>query len=86
MTAGTGVKDAVRTFIVEQLEWPGPVDELTDDASLIDAGVIDSLSLIEVAHWLGERYHITINDTDLVAANFSTLEAIEGFVQRGAKS
>jgi acyl carrier protein len=80
----TNIKDAVRLFIVEELEWPGAVEELTDDASLIEAGVIDSLSLLEVAHWVGDRYQIKIDETEVVAANFESLAAIEAFVRRGA--
>jgi acyl carrier protein len=82
----TSIKDSVRTFIQEELEWPGPIDELTDDASLIDAGVIDSLSLLELAQWLGKRYAIKIDDGDIVAVNFETLDSIEEFVSRGSSA
>ncbi|GAB6902695.1 phosphopantetheine-binding protein [Kineosporia succinea] len=82
----TNVKDAVRTFIMEELEWPGTAEELTDDTSLIQAGVIDSLSLPEVAHWIASEYRIAVQEMDLVAANFETLSAIEAFVRRGASA
>ena len=86
MSIDTDFKDAVRRFVVDELEWPGDVAELTDDASLIDAGVIDSLSLLEVAHWLRDEYQLEIDDTDIVAANFESLIAIEAFVRRGRQS
>ncbi|MFI6402040.1 acyl carrier protein [Streptomyces sp. NPDC050548] len=83
MTA-TDVKRSVRTFIREELEWAGPDEHLEDDASLIDAGVIDSLSLLELGHWIGDKYGIKVDDIDLTAANFETLSAIEAFVLRGS--
>jgi acyl carrier protein len=78
----SNIKDAVRTFIVEELEWPGAAEDLTDDASLIEAGAIDSLTLLEVAHWVSDEFQITIDEMDVVAANFETLSAIEAFVRR----
>jgi acyl carrier protein len=86
MTIDTDIKDAVRRFVIDELEWPGDAAELTDDASLIEAGAIDSLSLLEVAHWLREEYHLEVDDTDVIAANFESLTAIEAFVRRGGKS
>ncbi|WP_432190133.1 acyl carrier protein [Streptomyces sp. Tue6028] len=82
----TDIKDAVRTFIREELEWSGPDEFLKDDASLIDSGVIDSLSLLELGHWVGDRYGFKVDDTELTAVNFETLNAIEAFVQQGTRA
>ncbi|WDN56476.1 acyl carrier protein [Streptomyces clavuligerus] len=85
-TTGTDVKEAVRTFIREELEWSGPEEHLQDGASLIDFGVIDSLSLMELGLWIGDRFGFTVEDTDMTAANFDTLDAIEAFVRRGSRT
>lgn len=83
---GMDIKESVRTFIREELEWAGPDEHLNDDASLIDAGVIDSLSLLEIGHWVGDQYGFRVDDTDMIAANFETLTAIEAFIRRGSQA
>ncbi|MFJ6901733.1 acyl carrier protein [Streptomyces hokutonensis] len=82
----TDIKDSVRRFIREELEWSGPDEQLQDDVSLIDAGVIDSLSLLELGHWIGDSYGFKVDDTEMIAANFETLNAIEAFVRRGSQA
>ncbi|MFJ4671104.1 phosphopantetheine-binding protein [Kitasatospora purpeofusca] len=79
----TDIKDSVRVFIREELEWSGPDELLADDASLIDAGVLDSLNLLELGNWIGSHYGFKVDETDMIAANFETLGSIEAFVRRG---
>ncbi|ROP31354.1 acyl carrier protein [Couchioplanes caeruleus] len=74
------IKNEVRHFIIEELEWPGDSDQLGDGVSLIDEGVLDSLNLLELAHFLQSHYRIRVEDIDVVAQNFETLDAIEAFV------
>ena len=80
----TDIKDSVRTFIREEFEWSGPDSFLADDASLIDAGIIDSLTLMEMAVWIGNQYGFKVKDIEMVAANFETVKAIEALVHRSA--
>ena len=74
------VKEAVRSFIIDDLEWGGARERLGDGVSLIDEGVLDSLNLLEVVHFIRDRYGIRIDDADVVPTNFETLDEIERFV------
>ena len=75
-----GVKDSLRAFIIEELQWTGEPAELTDDYELIENQVLDSLGLMEVAGYLERQHDVQVDDIDLVASNFSTLAAIDAFV------
>lgn len=76
----TDVIATVRTFIIEELEWPGTDEQLGDDVSLIVEGVLDSLNLLEVAHFVQSRFGVKIDESEVIAVNFETLSAIEKFV------
>jgi acyl carrier protein len=72
-------QDAVKTFIKEELFGRGEetFDETTD---LIEAGVIDSLSLMRLISFVEENCHVQVSDEDMVAENFRTLAAIRSFI------
>ncbi|MEU9504859.1 hypothetical protein AB0D32_01070 [Micromonospora sp. NPDC048170] len=74
------VKDTIRRFILDDLEWPGSAEQLSDEFSLVDEGVLDSLNLLEMAHFVQSHYRIRVDEEDIVASNFETLTAIEAFV------
>ena len=54
---------------------------LADDASLLDGGILDSLSLLRLVVFLEERFGITIGDTDLLPENFASVNAICAYLR-----
>lgn len=71
--------ERVRGFIVTQLGWRG--DYLTDDYPLLENRVIDSLGLFRIVAFLEDEYGVKIPDSELVPANFATLDMIAGMVE-----
>lgn len=49
-------------------------------ASLFDAGLLDSFSLVEFVSLLEEEYGIRVSDAELKPSNFDTIAKIEAFV------
>ena len=74
--------DRVRDFIVDELHWNGPKDQLTDDYPLLANGVIDSLGLFRIVGFLESEYGVEIDDGELVPDNFATLAAISALAER----
>ena len=72
----------VRTFIVDELLFGRGGDELADDASLMDLGVIDSTGVLELVGFLEETWEIQVDDTELIPENLDSIDAITDFVQR----
>jgi len=54
--------------------------QLTDDQSLIDSGIIDSLSIVTMMKQLQTEFNIEISAGDITLDNFDTLDAIIHFV------
>ena len=54
---------------------------LADDASLLDSGILDSLSLLRLVVFLEERFGITMGDADLLPDNFASVNAICAYLR-----
>ena len=54
---------------------------LADDASLLDSGILDSLSLLRLVVFLEERFGITMGDADLLPENFASVNAICAYLR-----
>ncbi|MGW1059908.1 acyl carrier protein [Micromonospora rubida] len=74
------IADRVRTFIVQDLDWAGDTDTLTEDFPLIDGKVLDSLGLLNMVSFLESEYGIDVDDTEITPTNFGTLGSIQRYV------
>lgn len=79
MAASAPIKDQIRDYIQESAKYAG-VTGLTDDASLIEAGVIDSLQLVRVVSFLEETFGVTVADEEIVPKNFESIDGMERLV------
>jgi acyl carrier protein len=70
----------IAEYIVAQYLPGTPADELPVTYDLFDTGVIESLSLIQLITWIGDRYAIAVDQIELAPDNFRTVAAIEEFI------
>lgn len=56
--------------------------ELEDTTSLYDAGVLDSLKIVQLTLFLQDEFHVGINPADITLEDFETIEKIQQLVQR----
>ncbi|MHB1565352.1 MAG: acyl carrier protein [Acidiferrobacter sp.] len=78
----TSIKGQVRNYICENFLMGLQDSDLTDDASFLDLGIIDSTGVIELISYLEEVYGITVEDTEMIPDNLDSLSAIEQYVSR----
>jgi len=79
------VQQRVRQFIIENF-YVSDTAALTDDASLITAGVIDSTGMLEVIAFLESEFGISIDGNELTPENLETIGRIAGFVAQKRRS
>jgi acyl carrier protein len=72
----------IRQFIVENFLFGQHANTLTDDASFLDNGIIDSTGVLELIAFLEERFGISIADEELLPANLDSVNRVCGFVGR----
>jgi acyl carrier protein len=72
--------ERIRDILIEELQWSGPRDELTDDLPLIETRVLDSLGMLRLVSRLQSELAVEIRDEDVVPSNFGTIGRIAQFV------
>lgn len=75
------IQERVRQFIIQNFYVSDPA-ELTDDASLIAGGWVDSTGMLEVMSFLEAEFKIRVADTEMIPENLDSVAKIARFVER----
>ena len=76
---------AVRRFIGENFLFRDAGDAITHDASLLDAGLIDSTGVLELVCFLETTFGIQVADEEMLPENLDSIRAISNYVGRKLK-
>ena len=71
----------INDYISRELVQDAALLPLSDDTSLLDSGILDSLSLLQLVVFLEERFGITVGDTDLLPQNFASVQTICAYLR-----
>lgn len=75
------MESIVSDYISRELVQDPAQLPLADDASLLESGILDSLSLLQLVVFLEERFGITVGDTDLLPENFASVQTICAYLR-----
>ena len=74
-------KERVKNFITTNFYVPNPAD-LTDDASLLDRGIVDSTGVLEIIGFLEQEFGVTVDDAEILPENLDSVGRIAEFVAK----
>jgi acyl carrier protein len=70
-------------FVNGSLRPSGEGEPVTDTTlNLVEAGVIDSVGILEMVVFLEDAFGVTVDQESLNPENFSSVSSIAGFVRR----
>ena len=75
------METVINDYISRELVPDAALLPLTNETSLLDSGILDSLSLLRLVVFLEERFEITMGDADLLPENFSSVNAICAYLR-----
>jgi acyl carrier protein len=75
------VETVINDYISRELVHDQALLPLSDDQSLLESGIIDSLSLLRLVVFLEERFGITVGDAELLPENFASVNAICAYLR-----
>jgi acyl carrier protein len=70
----------IKTFVLEELGPRHGVREISEDESLVERGLVDSLGVFQLIAFLEEEFGVTVADDDVTPENFRSVSTIERFV------
>lgn len=76
------MRSIVRGFILENYLYGASADELEDDASFMDTGVLDSTGVMELVLFLETEFGVTIDDAEILPENLDSVERICRYLDR----
>lgn len=79
------IKDQIKNFISENFVT-ADVSLIDDTESLLDAGIIDSTSILELISFIEEEFGIAVEDDEIIPENFDSLAAIDQYIKRKLES
>jgi acyl carrier protein len=78
----SALKDQIREFIQVQLAEPKGITTFTDDESLMESGVVDSLGIFRLVSFLEEDLRVRVGDDEINADTLKSVNTIEELVLR----
>ncbi len=76
------VRNDLRAYILDNFLFTDEEDQLQDEVSLIDNGIVDSTGVLDLVGFIEETFEVQVPDTDLVPDNFDSVVKIEAYVKR----
>jgi acyl carrier protein len=75
------VETVINDYISRELVQDPALLPLADDISLLESGILDSLSLLRLVVFLEERFGVTMGDADLLPENFASVNTICAYLR-----
>jgi acyl carrier protein len=85
-TSQSEIITRVRGFVQENFLYMHSNFQLSDDDRLLDKGVIDSMSIVEMISFIEREFGIQANEEEVSDANFGSLSGIARFVSEKQSS
>lgn len=75
------LKDKIRTFVVENFIF-GNNENLEDNTSFLEEGIIDSTGVLELVGFIEEEFAITVEDEELIPENLDSIKNVTAYLER----
>ena len=76
-----GTKEDIRKFILENFIL-NEAENLGDEDSLLEKGIIDSTGVLELVAFIEEKYSINVEDEEMIPENLDSIRNIAEFLHR----
>jgi acyl carrier protein len=73
---GPQMESVVNDYISREIVQDPALLPLSNDASLLEGGILDSLSLLRLVVFLEKQFKVTIGESDLLPENFDNVNTI----------
>ncbi len=79
------LKARIKQFIMTEVNPDRNLEKLSDDESLVDSGIVDSLGVLKIMAFLDEEYSIDLSVGQIKLENFNTVTSICNLIDESKK-
>lgn len=76
------ISGALRRFIGENFMFQDDLQSVSDDASFLENGIIDSTGVLELVCFLENTFGIEVADEEMLPENLDSIRAVSAYVTR----
>ncbi|NKQ35879.1 MAG: acyl carrier protein [Chloroflexi bacterium] len=73
-------KTQIKQYIAENYLFSNNGFNLDDDESFLEAGIVDSLGVVELVSFVEETYDMEVPDDDIVPDNFDSVNNLTTYI------
>lgn len=74
------VKEQIRQYIAENFLFSGNGFDLDDEDSFLEAGVVDSLGVLELVTFVEEEFGLNVVDEEIVPDHFDSVTKLAAYI------
>ena len=75
-------RDLIYNFITETFLSRNPSQDFSDDTSLIESGIIDSLGIIKTLDFIERQFGFKVPEQDVIPEYFDNIRTIASYVEQ----
>jgi acyl carrier protein len=76
------IEKQIRQYIAENFLFTDDGYPMSDDASFLEEGIVDSTGVLELVMFVEETFGFTVQDEDIVPDNFDSVTQLVAYVGR----
>ena len=79
------VASIIRKYVLENYLFTDNEDELKNDDSFLDKGILDSTGILEIITLIEEKFGIKVEDAEMIPENLDSVNNIVAYIARKQK-
>lgn len=76
------IKEQIRQQLAQNFLFSNNGFHLSDDASFLEEGIVDSTGVLELVMFVEEAFSVEVDDEEIVPDNFDTVNNLVAYVER----
>ena len=76
------IESKIERFLVDEVLLGDQQTKIDPDQMLIDAGILDSLTLLRLFTFVEDNFGVMIDDSEVVPDNFQSISMTRAFIEK----
>jgi acyl carrier protein len=80
-TSSMTIEEKIRQYVAENFLFSDDGYQLSDDASFLENGIVDSTGVLELVMFVEEIFEIRVEDDEILPENFDSVSYLARYVR-----